>query len=160
MQGKFLGLDINGKYVNMETNCELLFTTDMLPCTPIISPSFKEFITGAKSWTVAVNALQALEAADRDSKYVLSTLTSDDPVFIYLRTKIVSLGFVEFSGEAIVTSHTLNVPNGKTNWQLQFQGTNQMEVKYEDYDLIDAMPFGPDGPYPEDVIYYEGVIEP
>lgn len=143
IDGKLIGMKINGSFVSCETSCSIHMDRETLPSSAVTSGGWKEFIKGIRSWTVGVNGNLLLESVPSDIKSIITSgYINDQDIFVEFSTRVSSTIQLVFSGIAIFQNADITAPSsGKANWQVNFQGSGPLASTYQDFDLlIDSMP--------------------
>lgn len=143
IDGKIIGLKVNGSFVSCETSCSLHFESDLLPASAVTSGGWKEFLYGIRSWTMSANGNLLLESVPSDIKALITTgFINQYPLYVQFSTRVSSTIQMVLSGAALLSGGDITAPsNSKATWQANFQGTGPLDTVYNEFDLlIDAMP--------------------
>ena len=148
LEGRLMGLSINGYAVECETQCDFNFDVEMLPASAISSGRWKNFIPGVRSWSITVAGNTLLKNAGADIKTILNAVLTGEIVELSFRTHPDISPYLIISGQAIPRQGNLSSANvGFSGWNVVFQGINAFTVDWEQFWLIiNAMP--PTADYP------------
>lgn len=148
IQGKLMGLKVNGVFISCEVSSDISFQGETLPATAIDSGGWKEFLSGLRSWSMNVNGQLLAEAVGADFKTIFNSFVSRNPILLTWSTRPSATTALSLTGTAIVASGSATGPNkGNSTWTVAFQGTGALVPSFQDFALIiDAMP--PEATYP------------
>lgn len=148
IQGRFMGVSVNGVFISCETESSMQFEREMLPASSVSSGDAKEFIQGKYSWSVTVSGNLLKREAGADFKTIYETFLRKEMVMIQFRTRPVVDQFLIFEGNAFVQLGNVTAPNrGRSNWSVTFQGNGILGMTWEEFwTIINAMPAPSDQP--------------
>lgn len=149
VDGRLIGIMVNGAFVNCEVSCTINFSQEMISKTAVTSGRWAEYIAGLRSWTVTANANLVLEAVAADIKSILlSGYFGNLPIFVMFATRPTATIELQFSGYALFNSGDITAGNtGKASANFTLQGTGALDKSIQDYPLlINAMPADFDPP--------------
>lgn len=149
IQGKLMGLTVNGNFVECETSCDFNCDVEMLPASAVTSGRWKEFIPGIRSWTMSVNMNLLLSTANlADAKVILNGVLTGEMFALEFRTKTAISPHFIISGNAYVQNQGISAQfAGITTSTVTFQGSGPFTTDFEAfYLIINAMPIVADKP--------------
>lgn len=120
ISGNILGLEIDGKFIACETSCELTYEADMRGVSPETSGGWKEWLPGARTWSINLNATALLKTTGADYKTVLEAFVLRKRLKIRFKSKKVGVsnfaivGFVFAQNGSFTAAVNTNVGYSNT----------------------------------------------
>lgn len=129
VEGRMIGMQINGNWIMCEVNCNIDIETDEIAVSPQVHGGWKEYIYGKKGWTASVDSRQIAGAAGRDYKSIVQAMLNSQTVTVALRTRNGVQYPIVVQGTAIIKSSSLTAGvQGKASYNMQFIGTSPLTI--------------------------------
>lgn len=148
MDGKMLGLAVNGQFTPCELACSISGETEMLPTSSSVNGSYRSFRPGYKSWEISVDGRLLISSLPSSFNSLLDTWDASLPIPVAIQQRSSSGQPFALYGQAYIRNFSLNAANtGKANYTVQFQGTGELTRDIEVFwQIINAMPAPADYP--------------
>lgn len=148
IDGKFLGLAVNGQFTPCELACSINGETEMLPTSSSVNGSYRSFRPGYKTWEMSVDGRLLISSLPSAFNSLLDTWDASLPIPIAIQQRSPNGQPFALYGQAYIRNFSLNASNtGKANYTVQFQGTGILTRDITIfYGIISAMPATADYP--------------
>lgn len=138
LEGRLMGLKMDGKFFKCELGCSFNYDVEMLPCSSVESGYFKESIPGQISWSMSINDRFNLTLEPYTGfQDILSKVKSRERVYLELITRNGISPYFSISGWAWPQSGGLDAQNtGYAQTSTTFTGDGEFTVDWDAFALI------------------------
>lgn len=150
IQGKLIGLKMDGEFFKCETACTFSYEVEMLPCASVMSGQYQEAIPGKISWIMTVAGNLSLAPAQfNDFISITRKVQAKERVFLEMVTRNGISPYLSISGWAWPQNGGLDAQStGLATWSNSFRGDGPFTTDWEEFAIIiNAMPVAADKPY-------------
>lgn len=142
IEGKMLGLAVNGQFTPCELACSINGETEMLPASSSVNGDYRHFIPGYKTWEMSVDGRLLISSLPSSFNSLLDTWDSSQLVTVLLGQRSSSGQPIALYGQAYIRNFSLNAANtGKANYTVQFHGVGKLSKEIQVFfGTISAMP--------------------
>lgn len=151
MQGKIIGVKVDGEFMTCEQSSSFNITTEMLQTASKNTGGFYEYIKGFKGWTLTVqaNMTNSMRISSWDKILRKIITTTDDYFEVIWTTKVGEMESFTIKGKALIPDFTLDAPlEGSATQSITFQGSGSIAISdvNDIWTIINAMPYNADKP--------------
>ena len=144
MEGKMIGIKVDGQWINCEWDSSLNIETEMQEVSANGNKGWKDFIEGYQSWGMSVTARMTNGTTMGSwNKIVTKVLQRGGKFEVAFRAREGEAQSFVFEGLALIPSIGLSAPmEGSASYNLTFQGCGELQLKNvtDVWQIINAIP--------------------
>lgn len=158
MQGKIIGIKIDGGWTPCELECQLQFESELLPTSSRKKGYWRDFVEGLRGWSVSLSGRMTPMATNKAAfnQVVQKYLRNENSFEIAFATKNGYWPAMKLSGKTMLVNCDFQANTTEmASYNMTFQGCGNLEFEIDDlWSLINAMPAPADKPKVVDTTHW------
>lgn len=131
MNGRIIGISIDGEFVPCETGCDFSVDGELIPTSSSEYGSWRTSIPGYRSWKVGVNGNLVINSSPAGAMELIKAIKSGTELELIMTMRVSNAEVFIIQGRARPTNVTLNAPgSGAATWSGSFDGNGEFSITY------------------------------
>lgn len=131
MNGRVLGIKINGVFVPCETNCDISIDGERIATSSAENGNWRSSIAGYRSWKATVNGKFEIDDNASSALALIQAIIDGVDVELIMTLRITSTQSLLIGGMAGTTNVSISAPStGESTWSGSFDGVGQLDLDY------------------------------
>lgn len=149
MNGRIIGVKLDGEFVPCETGCDVSFNGERINISSSENGNWRKSIAGYRSWNVGVNGDFVINESPASFLELVKAIDEGRDIDLIITMRVSNAQVFTIMGTVGTTNVTLNAPStGKATWTGSFDGVGRPNIDYDIYNtIINGLPIDEEKPF-------------
>lgn len=131
MNGRIIGISIDGEFVPCETGCSISIDGEMIPTSSHENGNWRQSIAGYRSWKVSVNGNLEINSSPAGTMELIKAIKNGSVLELIMTMRVSNAQVFVAQGRARATNITIDAPSsGAATWSGSFDGQGELGLTY------------------------------
>lgn len=131
MNGRIIGIKVDGIFVPCETSCDISFDGERISTSSSENGNWRASIAGYRSWKASVNGNFEIDTSPGGALALMQSIINGTDVQLIMTLRITTTQVLIIGGWAGTTNVTINAPSvGLATWSGSFDGVGAPSLNY------------------------------
>lgn len=147
LRGNIYGVKVGDDFVSCELGCELSITREMINKSGSWSGQSKAFRYGYYEWSITCDGNSFLGAIQSSLNNLMEAQLAGIELDVMISARVSNTQQFDIGGKVLIPKLSVLFPNtGMSTFNVTFQGTGDLNVNIDFWQIINAMPITADKP--------------